>query len=127
VDKPEFPEIEKAFDWYHTPANVKARLEILGQPGLYELDEPLDLSGPQWVGVVGDIAVEGGLFEDVQYTQELWGEQWIDPKLKGGAPGTWDWNSGAMVDPFSEVMKGDMSVQEFLDWAQKNWEESYEL
>jgi ABC-type glycerol-3-phosphate transport system substrate-binding protein len=127
VDTPEWPEIEKMFDWYHSPPMIKARLEILGQAGLYELDEPLDLIGPQWLGVVKDIDTPGGVFEDVKITRELWGEQWIDPKRIGGSPGTWDWDSGAMVEPFADVLKGDMSVQEFLDWAQKNWEASYEL
>ena len=126
-DMPEWPEVEKAFAWYHSPPIIKARLEILGQPGLYELDEPLELTGPQWVGVVKEIATPGGFYEDVQYTSGVWGELVAEPKRIGGTPGAFDWESGALVEPFSAVMKGEMTVQEILDWFQANWEQSYDL
>jgi hypothetical protein len=125
---PEWNEIVKAFGWYHSPEVIAMRAEVLGRPPMYDLgDITLDLSGPQWSGVVKDIGTPGGLWEDVEYTTETWGELVAGTKQIAGSPGTWDFDSGAMVEPFSKVMKGDMSVQEFLDWGQKNWEESYEF
>ena len=126
-DLPEWPEIEKAFAWYHSPKVVKMRLEILGVAGLYKMDELLDLTGPQWVGVVKDIAQPGGLWEDVQYTPGAWGETLAGPHYVPGTPAVWDWSSGALVEPWAEMMKGEMTIQELLDWAQENWEKSYDF
>jgi hypothetical protein len=107
---------------------IAMRAEVLGQVPQYDLgDVTVNLSGPQWLGVVKDIATPGGLWEDVQYTTGTWGDQVAGTKQIAGSPGTWDFQSGAMVEPFAKVMQGDMSFQEFLDWGQKNWEESYEF
>jgi len=123
---PEWPQIVEAFAWYHSPKAVKMRAEVLGRPVLYKLDEPLELTGPQWVGVVKDIATPGGLWEDVQYTTGVWGTTVAGPHRKGGSPGVWDWESGAFVEQWAALMTGKKTVQEVLDWAQANWEQSYE-
>ena len=124
---PYFPEIEKAFDWYHSPAVVKMRGEIWGTDVLYDLDEPLNLQGPQWLGVVKDIGTPGGLWENVKYTKEMWGDVAVAGKYKPGTPDAFDWVSGAFVQQWEGLMTGQKSVEDVLDWVQANFEASYEL
>ena len=126
-DLPEWPEIEKAFDWYFSPPIVKMRAEVLGLDVVYDLDEPLDLQGPQWLGVVKDIATPGGLWEDAEYTKEMWGDVAVAGKYKPGTPDAFDWVSGAFIQQWEGLMTGKESVQDVLDWVQANFEASYDL
>lgn len=122
---PEFPQVKKAWAWWHSPAVVKMRAEAIGTPVVYKLDEPLELVGGQWDGVRKEIDTVGGAFENTK---------WIDPsnwdEIKAGrfsVPGstnTWDHNGNASA-VIGDLMTGKMSVQEFLDWAQANFEASY--
>ena len=102
------------------------RAEALGQVAMMEFDEPLELTGPQWVGVMKDIAIPGGLWEDVQYPTEPVGEKMVAGYRKAGSVGVWDWESGANVEDWAALMTEEMTVQDFLDKCQARWEESYE-
>jgi len=127
LDLPEWPQIREAFIWWHSPKVIKMRAEAHGQPVMYRTDEPIELSGPQWLGVLKDIGTPGGLWEDVQYPKEVMvGEKMAAPYRKGGSPGVWDWESGAIVGPISDLLSGKKTVKDVLDWAQANWDASYE-
>jgi ABC-type glycerol-3-phosphate transport system substrate-binding protein len=123
---PEWPAIKKAFYFYHSPEAVRMRAEMEGRAPAYKLDTPVELKGPQFVGVLKDIATPGGLWEDVRYTTGLWGELAAARFRKGGSPGVWDWESNALVNVWIDLMTNKMSIQECLDWAEANWEKSYE-
>ena len=123
---PEWEEIRKAFIWWSSPDVIKMRAEALGMMAMVEFDEPLELSGPQWMGVVKEIAVPGGLWEDVPYPSEAVGSQIVAGNRKAGSTGVWDWESGANVEDWTALMTEEITVQDFLDNCQARWEESYE-
>ena len=123
---PEWEEIRKAFIWWNSPEVIKMRAEALGQVALVEFDEPLELAGPQWLGIVKEIAMPGGLWEDVQYPTEPVGSQLVAGNRKAGSTGVYDWESGANVEDWAALMTEEMTVQGFLDNCQARWEESYE-
>ena len=123
---PEWPAIKKAFYFYHSPEAVRMRAEIEGRMPAYKLDPPVELKGPQFVGVLKDIATPGGLWEDVQYTTGAWGEMASEPYRKSGSPGAWDWESNALAKIWIDLMADKMTVQDCLDWVQANWDRSYE-
>ena len=125
--KPEWDMIQKAFNWWHSPKVVKMRAEVEGRPIVYTTDEPVELEGAQWLGVTKDIGASGGVFEDVSYETGQVGEDAVARYLKEGATGVWDWESGKLGEVFGDVMQEKITVQEALDWVQKNWEESYDM
>jgi hypothetical protein len=125
-DLPEFPQILHAFNWFHSPEVIKMRAEMHGRGVIYELDEPLDLAGPQWEGIVKEFQ-PGGFYEDVQVTTDVWGSVWAAPDLKAGAPSEFDYEAGGLADEIRMLMMGEKDVQGVLDTFQKNYEESYDL
>jgi hypothetical protein len=127
-DLPEFPQVKLAFAWWHSPEIVKLRAEGLGSPVVYTLDEPLNLEGAaQWEGVRKDIAIPGGAFENVQWVDPAnWAETQAAAFALPGSTGTWDHN-GSASSKIGELMNGAITVQDYLDWAQANFEASYEL
>ncbi len=125
---PEFPQVKKAWAWWHSPDVVKMRAESQGSPVVYKLDEPLDLKGAaQWEGVRKDIDVAGGAFENVKFVDPT---KWAEPQAGAyavpGSTNTWDHNGNASAK-IGELMTGKITVQELLDWAQANFEASYKF
>lgn len=127
---PEWEQIKTAFYWMFSPPAVKMYAEVAGRDVLYELDEPLEITGPQWLGVAKDIGTPGGLWEDAQYVDaSRWGEIVAEAHRIGGSPGTWDYDGDGtgLANAMQGLMTGTMSVQDVLDWAQDNYEASYDL
>jgi len=125
---PQWEAIKTAFYWMFSPPAVKMFAEVAGRDVLYKLDEPLELAGPQWQGVVKDIDKPGGLWEDVHYIDaSQWGEIVAEAHRIGGTEGAWGWESNALVETLQGLLTGAMTVQDVLDLAQANWEASYEL
>ena len=124
----EWPQVKKAWAWWHSPAVVKMRAEGIGSPVVYTLDEPLELEGAaQWEGIRKEIDVAGGLYEDVKFVDPAnWGSSQAGAYAIAGTPGTWDQGGNAPVK-IGELMNGEISVQDFLDWAQANFEASYDF
>lgn len=127
-DLPEFPQVKQAWAWWHSPDVVKMRAESIGSPVVYTLDEPLELEGAaQWEGVRKEIDVPGGLWENTKFVDPAaWGQNAASAYAIAGSTDTWDQNGNAPAK-IGELMTGEISVQEFLDWAQANFEASYEL
>jgi ABC-type glycerol-3-phosphate transport system substrate-binding protein len=125
-DLPEWPQIQTAWNWFFSPEAIPMRAQAEGRVPLYNLDEPLDLKGPQYQAVLKEIGTEGGLWADAKFEEGLTGTVMASPNRKKGSKGVWDWESNGNNDVFAQVMTGKISVQDALDIAQANWEESYE-
>ncbi|HML20892.1 MAG TPA: ABC transporter substrate-binding protein [Aggregatilinea sp.] len=127
-DLPEWPQVKKAWAWWHSPAVVKMRAEGIGSPVVYTLDEPLELEGAaQWEGVRKDIDIPGGVFENTKFVDPAnWAETQAGAYIIPGSTNTWDHNGNASAI-FGELMEGKKSVQDVLDWAQANFEASYKF
>ena len=123
---PEFPQVKQAWAWWHSPDVVKMRAEGIGSPVVYRLDEPLELEGvAQWEGVRKEIDVAGGLYENVKFVDPAnWAETKAGAYAVPGSTNTWDHNGNAAAK-VGELMTGEITVQDFLDWAQANFEASY--
>jgi ABC-type glycerol-3-phosphate transport system substrate-binding protein len=126
VDQPWWPECVTAIVWWNSTDAVKMRGEVLGLDTYME-GVTVELASPQWKGVLQDVGTPGGLWEDVQYTEGLPGFSIAYAKRIPGSPGMLDWESGALTEQFAAVMQGEKSVEEVLDWAQTNFEQSYDL
>jgi ABC-type glycerol-3-phosphate transport system substrate-binding protein len=122
---PEWKQIKEAFFWWHSPEAVAMQAQAEGRPIVYKLDEPLDLTAPQWMGVLKDIAPDG-LWPDVEFSTGLTGETAAAPYLKEGATGVWDWANDGFYSIWRDFMTDKLTVQEALDVVQKRWEDSYE-
>jgi len=125
VDKlPEWEQIKTAWNWFWSPEAVAMKAQAEGRAPLYKLDEPLELKGPQFLGVLKDIG--GDAFPDVEYDLGLSGLVVAGPHVKKGARGVWDWPANRNNEVYADLLSGKITVQEALDIAQRNWEESYE-
>jgi hypothetical protein len=129
-NQPEWEQIKTAFYWMFSPAAVKMFAEVAGRDVLYKLDEPLEITGPQWLGVAKDIGAPGGLWEETQYVDaSQWGEITAEAHRIGGSPGVWDYDGDGtgLANSIQGLMTGEMSVQDVLDWAQANYDASYDM
>ncbi|NDJ76490.1 MAG: carbohydrate ABC transporter substrate-binding protein [Chloroflexi bacterium] len=125
-DSPDWEAIQTAFAWWFSPLVVKLRAELEGRGVMYETDEPLELLGPQYLGVLQELE-PGGVYESVQLESGLTGAEAVARYRREGSSGVWDWEAGGLNPIVADVMTGDMSVQQALDWAQENWEASYDM
>ena len=121
-----WPESQTAWNWFFSPETVEMRAQAEGRAVLYELDEELDLKGPQFKYVLSEIETPDGLWEDTVWEQRVTGVVKAGPYLKKGAKGVWDWAANGNNAVFADVMQGNITIQEALDMAQTNWDESYE-
>lgn len=123
-DLPEWEQIKTAFFWWNGPDAVRMRAQAEGRAVLYELEEPLVLRSAQWLGLLQYVGED--FFSHVKLDTGPWGEQAAAPYRKPGSPGVWDRETGGYNDTFLAAVRGDISVQEAMDVAQANWDESYE-
>jgi ABC-type glycerol-3-phosphate transport system substrate-binding protein len=119
-------QIVYAWNWFFSPEAVPMRAQAEGRVPLYNLDEPLDLQGPQYQMVLKEIGTEGGIWADAQFEQELTGNVMAGPYRLKGSRGVWDWEANGNNEVMADVLSGKITVQEALDIAQKNWDESFE-
>ena len=109
-----------------SPKIIGYRSQAEGRAPIYKLDEPLDIKGPQYQGLVKHIENPDGNFPQVKWEQSVSGVQASTPYLKKGAIGVWDWATNGNNEVFRDLMTGKIDVKGALDIAQRNWEESYE-
>ena len=127
VDKlPEWEQIKVAWNWFFSPDAVPIRSQAEGRVPMYKLDEPLDLKGPQFQAVLKEIGTEGGKWADVEFEAGLTGTVAASPYRKKGSVGVWDWEANGNNEVFADLLSGKITVQQALDIAQRNWDESYE-
>jgi ABC-type glycerol-3-phosphate transport system substrate-binding protein len=122
----QWDQIQYAWNWFFSPEAVPMRAQAEGRWPLYDLEEPLDLQGPQFQEVLKHIGTEGGKWADVQFEQALTGNVLAGPYRKKGSKGVWDWESNGNNVVMADVLSGKITVQEALDIAQANWDESFE-
>ncbi|NJN82525.1 MAG: carbohydrate ABC transporter substrate-binding protein, partial [Caldilineaceae bacterium] len=115
-----------AWNWFFSPEAVPIRAQAEGRVPLYDLDEPLDLQGPQFQQVLKEIGTPGGKWEAAQFEQAQTGNVLAGPFRKKGSKGVWDWESNGNNEVMANVLSGKITVQEALDIAQANWDESFE-
>ena len=73
-----------AWNWFFSPEAVPMRAQAEGRWPLYDLDEPLDLQGPQFQEVLKEIGTEGGKWADAQFEQSQTGNVLAGPyRIKG--------------------------------------------
>lgn len=127
---PDWEAIKTAFYWMFSPPAVKMFAEVAGRDVLYKLDEPLEITGPQWLGVAKDIGTPGGLWEKTKYVDaSQWGEITAEAHRIGGTPGVWDYDGDGtgLANQMKGLLEGGRSVQDVLDWAQGNYDASYKF
>ena len=61
----------------------------------------------------------------VKWERSVSGDTLMGPKRKGGSPGVWDSESGNIAKNWADLMTDKITVQQYLDLAQKNYEQSY--
>ena len=67
------------------------------------------------------------MWADGQWEQGLNGTVSASPYRKKGSKGVWDWESNGNNETIADLLQDKITVQEALDKAQANWEESYEF
>ena len=120
--KAEWELVKDLYIWWHSPEIVKLRAEAIGFMPAMKLDPPADLKGGQWKAIISQIETPGGKFENVKWERSVSGETQMGAKRKGGSPGTWDVESGNIATNWADLMTGKITVQDYLDLAQKNYE-----
>jgi len=126
-DTPHWNETMTAWNWLHSPEAIPMRAQAEGRFPLYKTDEPVDIQGPQYQALLKDIDNPDGAFSQVKWEQSQTGAIAAGPYLKKGAKGVWDWQSNGNNQVMADVLSGKISVQDALDIAQRNWEESYDI
>jgi hypothetical protein len=123
---PSWPQIVTAWNWFWSPEAVPLKAQAEGRVPLYKLDEPLDLKGPQYQQVLKQIGQADGPWPQVKFEQGWTGMVLSSPYRKKGSKGVFDWESNGNDAVFTDLFSGKITVQQALDVAQKNWEESFE-
>ncbi len=126
-DLPEWPQINTAWNWFFSPEAIPMRAQAEGRVVTYNLDETLDLQGPQFQAVLKEIGTAGGKWENAQFEEGLTGVVQAGPYRKKGSKGVWDWEANGNNQVMADLLSGKITVQDALDIAQANWEESYEI
>jgi len=109
-----------AFNFWNSPEAVRLQAQVLGVSMAYDLDESLEIEGPQWEGIVKEFQ-PGGLYEDVVLVNQTD----VISKFKveeAGAYWDWQWN-----DIWADVMTDQMTIDEALDWFHGQVATDYEI
>ena len=125
-ETPHWEQTQVAWNWFWSPEAIPMKAQAEGRWPLYDLDEPLDLKGPQFQAVLKNIGTEGGKWADAQFEQTPTGNLAASPYRKKGSKGVWDWESNGNNEVFADLLSGKITVQDALDIAQRNWDESFE-
>ncbi|GAB4542974.1 MAG: hypothetical protein Kow0063_35610 [Anaerolineae bacterium] len=123
---PHWEQTQVAWNWFWSPEAIPMKAQAEGRWPLYDLDEPLELKGPQFQAVLKHIGTPGGKWENAQFEQSMTGNLAASPYRKKGSKGVWDWESNGNNEVFADLLSGKITVQQALDIAQRNWEESFE-
>ena len=124
---PIWANIQHAWNWFFSPDIIPLRCDAEGRMPLYTLDEPFETKGAQWQSIGKEIGVAGGAFGDnTEWDEGLTGLVMASPRKKKGSKGVFDWESNGLNVWFANLFSGKWTVQDCLDEAQKNYDESYE-
>jgi ABC-type glycerol-3-phosphate transport system substrate-binding protein len=115
-----------AFNWLHSPEAIPMRAQAEGRAPIYRIEGELDIQGPQYQALLKDIDNPDGAYPQVKWEQSLTGQVMAGPYRLKGSKGVWDWEANGNNQVMADVLTGKISVQDALDIAQRNWDESYE-
>ncbi|MBC8450105.1 MAG: carbohydrate ABC transporter substrate-binding protein [Chloroflexi bacterium] len=124
---PHWEQTQVAWKWFWSPEAIPMKAQAEGRWPLYDLDEALELKGPQFLQVLKHIGTEGGLWADARFEQGMTGNLAASPYRKKGSQGVWDWESNGNNEVFADLLQHKITVQQALDIAQRNWEESFDI
>jgi hypothetical protein len=111
--------------WWFGPEAIPMRVDAEGRVAAYKLDPPHPPTGPQYQGIVKEIAQPDGLWPDIKLETLLPGNRQVYRYFKAGTPGVWDWESGNIGKIWEDLLTKKTTVDETLDINQANWEQSY--
>ena len=121
-DLSEYAEIQKAFNWWHSPEIVKLRCEVEGNEPAYKTDEPVELESPQYVKYTSEFA-PGGRWADLEVLYfsplQIWAPY---ARENGQLIWEWDWS-----DVTRKVMTKEMTQVEFLQWIEDQAALNFEI
>jgi ABC-type glycerol-3-phosphate transport system substrate-binding protein len=123
--KAEWDLVRELFIWWNSPDIIRLRAEAIGFVPAIKLDPPADIQGGQYKAIISQIENPDGKYADVKWERSISGETQMGAKRKGGSPGTWDVESGNIATNWADLMTGKITVQDYLDLAQKNYDASY--
>jgi ABC-type glycerol-3-phosphate transport system substrate-binding protein len=123
---PVWPQIVTAWNWFWSPEAVPLKADAEGRVPLYTLDEPFDLKGWQYQKVLKFIGDANGPWPNTKFEQGWTGNVLAGPYQKKGSKGVFDWEGNGNDAVFTDLFAGKITVQQALDIAQKNWDESFE-
>ncbi|GMQ93848.1 MAG: hypothetical protein BMS9Abin12_1328 [Acidimicrobiia bacterium] len=123
LDTPQWDLVLKAYNFWNSPEIVKLRAEIQGVTLTYTTDEPLELEGPQYLGIVQEFQ-PGGFYEDVILASQPQGDDLIAPFKNEDAGAFWDWQ---WTDIYADVMNDKMTVDEALAWFHEQVANDYSI
>jgi ABC-type glycerol-3-phosphate transport system substrate-binding protein len=123
---PTWPQNLVAWNWFFSPTAIPLRAQAEGRFPLYTLDTPIDLKGKQYLKVAKFIEDPNGPWPNSKWEQNLTGNVLSSPYRKKGSKGVFDWESNGNNVVFADLFAGKITVQQALDVAQKNWDESFE-
>lgn len=121
LDKPEFDVVMDAWNFWFSPEIVKLRAELEGRPVMYDTDEPVELEGPQWEGIVQEFEA-GGLYEDVRIETGVSGDEAVARFKTEDSGNFWEWQ---WADLYADVCTGAKTVAEGLAWFHEQVEKDY--
>jgi len=121
LEKPEFEIVMDAWNFWHSPEIVKLRAEMEGRAVLYTTDEPVELEGPQWEGLVKEFQT-GGFYDNVKIESGLTGDEAVARYKIEDSGNYWDWQ---WTELFADVCTGKRSVAEGLAWFHEQVEKDY--
>jgi hypothetical protein len=125
-ETPHWEQTQVAWNWFWSPEAIPMKSQAEGRWPLYDLDEPLELKGPQYQAVLKHIGTPGGKWEDAEFEQTPTGNLMASPYRVKGSKGVWDWEANGNNEVFADLLQGKITVQDALDIAQRNWDESFE-
>ena len=123
--KPNYETIKDFYIWWNSPDTVRHALRGVGLHAGHEARSAGRVKGGQWDAVTSQIEVKGGKYEACKWERTVSGETQMGPRRNGGSPGTWDKESGNIAKNWADLMTEKITVQQYLDMAQKNYEASF--
>ena len=77
------------------------RSQAEGRWPLYDLEEPLELKGPQFQAVLKEVGTDGGTWAGTEWVQGPTGNVMSSPYRLKGSKGVWDWEANGNNEVFA--------------------------
>jgi len=125
LDKPEFPEMLKLFNWWNSPQTVKLRAEAVGFVPAMDLSSVggADLTNDQYAKVIKPVL--DGKINGATFDQSLCGRCRAERfRVSGTARPLQD---NAMAGIYADYLEGRTDLAQLLQILQDRWERAYSV